>query len=91
MRPVTVYSIEFTKRARRQVLKLDPRLQERVEAAVDSLVHWPVEGKSVRPLKGQLEGLYRMRVGDYRVILAVDEERGIISVREIGHRGSIYR
>lgn len=86
-----MYSIELTERARKQVLKLDTQVQQRIEAAIDRLAHWPVRGKSVRPLKGELDGLYRMRVGDYRAILAVDEERQIISIREIGHRGSIYR
>jgi len=86
-----VYSIELTERARKQVLKLDTQVQQRIEAAIDRLAHWPVRGKSVRPPKGELDGLYRMRVGDYRAILAVDEERQIISIREIGHRGSIYR
>lgn len=86
-----MYSIEFTERARKQVLRLDAPVQERVEAAIDRLAHWPVRGKSVRPLKGELGGLHRLRIGDYRAILAVDEERQIISVREIGHRGSVYR
>lgn len=86
-----MYSVEVDSRAERQLLKLDLTSRRRIIERLKLLVHWPLEGKSVRPLKGQLEGLYRMRVGDYRVILAVDEDRGIVSVREIGHRGSIYR
>lgn len=87
-----MYSIEFTERARKQVLKLAPPVQERVEAAIDRLAHCgPCGGRSVRPLKGEPGGLYRMRIGDYRAILAVDDTRQMISVREIGHRGSVYR
>jgi mRNA interferase RelE/StbE len=73
------------------LLRLDLHLRRRIIAGVKRLGHWPVAGKSVRPLTGTLKGLYRLRIGDYRVIFAVDEERNIVSVREIGHRGSIYR
>ncbi|MFW6157068.1 MAG: type II toxin-antitoxin system RelE family toxin [Armatimonadota bacterium] len=88
---MTGYSVELEPRAERQLLRLDLGTRRRVIAQLKRLAHWPVRGNSVRPLKGEFGGLYRMRIGDYRAILAVDEEREIISVREIGHRGSIYR
>jgi mRNA interferase RelE/StbE len=41
-------------------------------------------------LKGQWSGFYRLRVGDYRVIYALDHEERIITVIVIGHRSNIY-
>lgn len=86
-----VYSVEVDAKAERQLLRFDLATRRRIIERLKLLAQWPVPGQAVKPLKGQLEGLYRMRIGDYRAIFAVDEEREIISVREIGHRGSIYR
>ncbi|MFO8080904.1 MAG: type II toxin-antitoxin system RelE/ParE family toxin [Armatimonadota bacterium] len=87
---MTGYSVELEPNAERQLLRLDLTTRRRVITQLKRLLNWPVPGKSVRPLKGSLGGLYRMRIGDYRAIFAVDEQREIISVREIGHRGDIY-
>ncbi|MGK7344380.1 MAG: type II toxin-antitoxin system RelE family toxin [Candidatus Nitrospinota bacterium M3_3B_026] len=41
-------------------------------------------------LKGNLHGLYRYRVGDYRVIFAADQSARTLQVLWVGHRRSIY-
>ena len=43
------------------------------------------------PLKGPLKGLYKLRVGDWRVIYSIDHERKAIVVHMVGHRREIYR
>jgi mRNA interferase RelE/StbE len=43
-----------------------------------------------RALTGQWRGLYRLRVGDYRVIYALDHNARVITVVAIGHRSDIY-
>jgi mRNA interferase RelE/StbE len=47
------------------------------------------EGRSGEPLAGEFAGLFRLRVGDYRVIYARTAE-GYLVLR-IGHRGDVYR
>ena len=44
-----------------------------------------------KPLKGVLKGLYRYRIGDYRIIYAVDRGENQISILHIGKRKDIYR
>ena len=44
-----------------------------------------------RPLKGEFKGLWRYRMGDYRVIYRIDDVRGCIEVLRIGHRKAIYK
>ena len=43
------------------------------------------------PLKGMFKGLYRYRVGDYRIIYAIDESESTILILKIGDRKSVYR
>ena len=47
------------------------------------------EGRAGEPLAGEFAGLYRLRVGDYRVIYARISD-GYLVLR-IGHRGDVYR
>ena len=43
-----------------------------------------------KPLSGNLVGLWRIRVGDYRVICTFEEKNIIIFLIDIGHRNDIY-
>jgi mRNA interferase RelE/StbE len=43
-----------------------------------------------KPLSGPLAGLWRYRIGDYRVTLDIDRGRVVIIALDIGHRGDIY-
>jgi mRNA interferase RelE/StbE len=36
-------------------------------------------------------GLLRIRIGDYRILYLVDDERGLVWIADVGHRGDIYR
>ena len=44
-----------------------------------------------RALTGQLRGLFRLRVGDYRALYWLDRENRLIEVEAIGHRSDVYR
>lgn len=44
-----------------------------------------------KPLKGQLKNLYRYRVGNYRVVYAIEKEEVTILVVRIGKRDEIYK
>ena len=43
------------------------------------------------PLTGNFSGLYKLKVGAYRVVYEIDYERKIITVHKIGHRRDIYK
>lgn len=43
------------------------------------------------PLKGKLKGLYRYRIGDYRVIYAIDQEEKTVMILKVNHRKKIYK
>ena len=44
-----------------------------------------------KALKGNLKGIWRYRVGDYRLFASIEEDIITISIFEIGHRRDIYK
>ena len=46
---------------------------------------------SIKALKGNLEDLFRLKVGDYRVIYKIFEDVSEILILKIGHRREVYR
>jgi mRNA interferase RelE/StbE len=84
------YAISVGKKARKFLCNLnDAKLRSRLEAAIDSLAENP-HPPGHKVLKGA-EGLCRVRVGDYRILYAVQEERLFLLVVSIGHRRDVYR
>lgn len=81
------YKIIFSDYASKQIRKLSRETQERVLEVLGRIRVRP--GHFVIKLVGRPG--YRLRVGDYRVILDLDEKNGIISVIELGHRKSLYK
>ncbi len=86
------WRVKISRTAEKQIQKLDRKaqqsivkfLRERVEAA-DNPRQW---GK---PLRGEKHGLWRYRVGDYRLICDIQDEKIIILVLVVGHRKDVYR
>ncbi len=83
------YRIELTSRAARQFAELEAPLQKKIGARIDAL------GRDPRPpISRKLVGsddLYRIRVGDYRVIYRIEDRVVLITVIRIGHRRDVYR
>ncbi len=81
------YRIELRPAAVRALRKLDPQIRRRVQGAIALLAHEP-RPPAARALKGR-PGL-RVRVGDYRVIYTVHDERLLVVVVTLGHRRDVY-
>lgn len=80
-------SVRVTPAAIRQLQKLPASMLPRVQTIIDRLTHWPAVS-GAKPLRGKRAGQYRIRTGDYRVII---QPRGSeIFVLEIGNRRDIY-
>jgi mRNA interferase RelE/StbE len=86
------WRIEITRTASKQITKLDPQVQK-------SILHFMRERLSSadnprqwgRALQGEKRGLWRYRVGDYRLICDIQDEKITILVLELGHRKEVYR
>ncbi|MCD6248190.1 MAG: type II toxin-antitoxin system RelE/ParE family toxin [Hadesarchaea archaeon] len=80
--------VKATPRFVKSLNKFDAATKRRILNKASKLADDPYEGKM---LKGELSGLFSLRVGDYRVIYWVDEKEGTIWLVEVGHRKRIYR
>lgn len=83
------YSIEVTPRARKQLLKLPDNVSRRVEDAISALADDP-RPAGARKLTGK-DDLYRVRVGDYRLLYSVQQDVLLVLVVRIGRRRDVYR
>jgi mRNA interferase RelE/StbE len=85
------YSVEFVRSAQKELEKLPARIRDRVFEALKLLSLNPYsELLKVKKLKGAAD-LFRIRLGEYRVVYEIRDERLVVVVIKIGHRREIYR
>jgi len=85
-----MYKIEFEKRAKKQFYKLSRDAQERLTKAIDEkLATNPKE--YLVPLVGAMTGLYKFRVGDYRLLCTKNDNKFSVLVVKVKHRKEIYK
>jgi mRNA interferase RelE/StbE len=84
-----LYRIELTRDAVRALAKLDKPVRRRLQSAIDKLADDPRPAGMI-PLRGA-PGAFRIRVGDYRVIYVLHDDRLLIVVIDLGHRRDVYR
>jgi len=82
------YSIEILRSAQKQLSKIDRHDQIRIISGIKSLTDNPRPSGCVK-LSGR--SAWRIRVGYYRVIYEIDDQRIVVTVVTIGHRRDVYR
>ena len=82
------YAIRIKESAARELQRIERSDRERLIAAIDRLAEHPFAGSA---LKGELRGLRRIRVGDYRLIYEVREQDLVVLVLRAAHRREAYR
>ena len=85
-----MYSIEYTAEARKSLRKLPVNVsrllvQKIIQLSVDS----SALANNIKALKGV--ECFRLRVGDYRIIYTLLNEKMVIKVIKIGHRQEVYK
>jgi mRNA interferase RelE/StbE len=83
------YSVEFTAGAINNLSALTSIVQQRILNKIRWLSE-NFENISPQALSADLSGLFKLRVGDYRVIYSFDLELQQIMIHKIGHRREIY-
>jgi mRNA interferase RelE/StbE len=83
------YEIRIKRTAQKDLANLHSGLKLAVKAAIDNLAADPRPHGS-RPLYGRLKGLWRIRVGDYRVVYRIDDPAHTVTIAAIGPRGGVY-
>ena len=83
------YQITFARSARKELQALAVEFAERVLKKIETLALNP-RPAGCRKLSGAKD-LWRLRVGDYRVVYKIDDHRRLIDVAVIRHRREVYR
>ena len=84
------YLVIFTPEAEGDLQKVEPQVAQRILIKVGWLAR-NCESLDHKPLSGEFKGLFRLRVGDYRVIYSIDSSSKRINILLIGHRRDIYK
>ncbi|MDE0281007.1 MAG: type II toxin-antitoxin system RelE/ParE family toxin [Gammaproteobacteria bacterium] len=82
------FSIRIKGSAAKELRRVAKQDQARIVAAIDRLSETPRVGTI---LKGDLRGLRRLRVGDYRILYEVQDDELIVLVVRVAHRGQANR
>jgi mRNA interferase RelE/StbE len=86
------WRIEFTEPAKKQLAKLDRTVAKRIASYLRERVAGDADPRTVgKPLKGELREYWRYRVGDWRVICSIEDERLVVLVLHLAHRREVYR
>jgi len=81
------FRVEFSELAARKFRALDKPVRERIVAKL-----WEVAEDPLRHLSRlRAVDAYRLRVGDYRLVVDVDEAARVVYVLTLGHRSTAYR
>ncbi|OGT22426.1 MAG: addiction module toxin RelE [Gammaproteobacteria bacterium RIFCSPHIGHO2_02_FULL_42_13] len=86
------WKIKLDQHAVKQLKKLDRTAQKRIVGFLsDRLLTAKTPRDFGKPLMGKLTGLWRYRVGDYRLICEINDKEVTVLVINIGHRKEIYQ
>ena len=85
------WRIEFEQSAKKELTRLDRQaqarilrfLRERIATGEDPRRHG-------RPLRRDLSGLWKYRMGDYRIVADIQDDRVLVLVVRVGHRRRVY-
>ena len=84
-----MYQIIIHKQALKELVQLSKKDNQKITLAIDKLAENP-RPVGCKKLKGEHEYIWRIRVGDYRILYSIDEGVKIVEVGKVGHRKDIY-
>ncbi len=82
------YAVVLARSARKELEALDPPIVSRLVARIEALSRSP-RPRGSRKLRGSGD-LWRVRVGDYRIVYGIDDRRRVVDVVRIRHRREAY-
>ena len=86
------WRIEFHPEAARELKRLDRTAAARIVRTLETRIATLDDPRQLgAALKGEHAGYWRWRIGDYRVVARIEDERITILVIRVGHRREVYR
>lgn len=84
-----MYDIIFSKQAKKFIEKQDKVTKKRLRNAILELSENPYKAREVKKLKG--DSAYRKRVGDFRIVFDIVDQKLRINVLKVDNRGEAYK
>jgi mRNA interferase RelE/StbE len=86
------WTVEFDERARKELRRLDAIVQKSILRYLHQRVAIAADPRRLgKPLHGEFAGLWRYRVGDWRLVCRIEDRKLVVLVLTVGHRREIYR
>lgn len=86
------WSVEFSPSAEKEFLSLDKYIQRMIASWIEkNLVGTNNPRSKGKPLVANLKGRWRYRIGDYRLICELQDDRLVILCVTVGHRKEVYK
>ena len=86
------WKIEFVPAAAKELKKLGTPEAARIIATLETRIATLDDPRALgSALTGELGGLWRWRIGDYRVVARIEDQRITILIVRVGHRREVYR
>lgn len=87
-----IWRIEFSESAKKELGKLDRQVQKEIRDYLRKRIGTEEDPRRFgEALLRNLSGLWKYRVGSYRVICRIEENRVTVLVLRVGHRREVYQ
>ena len=83
--------VEYAPAAGKQFSRLNKSIQSRIKKYMSEIALLDNPRSRGKALTSNLSGLWRYRVGDYRILCRICDDKLIITIIEIAHRSTVYR
>ena len=85
-----MYNINFTPQGFKFLESLDREIAQRIFDKLRWFIKHIDEIRLI-PLSADFKGLYKLRMGDWRIIYSIDHKERVVTIHKIGHRRDIYK
>ncbi len=82
--------LEYSVSASKQFKKLDKQIQKRIALYMSEVEKLSDPRSRGKPLTADKAGLWRYRIGDYRIVTEIQDKILLITIIKIGHRSTVY-
>lgn len=86
------WTIEWDEHARRELRRLDRQVQRDILKYFSKRIDSDEDPRRFgKPLRHELQGLWRYRIGDYRAVCQIEDDHMVVLVLVVGHRRKVYQ
>ena len=82
--------VDFTPQALEDISSLDTVVARRISTKIEWLAE-NFDQLAPESLTGKFQGVYKLRVGDWRVLYTVDHNRSVMTIHVVAHRSKVYK